>query len=241
MSDDDIIAIPDEETFGVDSIYCAVLDGNLEAGNFPFLEHDIISYKISKRKIDTQIYTDLADVTQASGLSNYKDYTSKNYQQYQYAISPIDDRGIIGTSSLINGTHNFWGWWLSSQDNTKNFLFDMNLNTDTLKINEDFKIYDNYTKFAVTSRGKRAYVSGKISAIPYNISIDGEEYDITLENLYLIRDFINDGLPKFLRNTAGEIFKVSTKSFDYKYQDNIISQPMTISWEFLQIGLGLGE
>jgi len=237
----EIIAIPDEEIFGVDSIFCAILDNNLEAGTYPTLINDIDYYKIQKRKSDALVYTDVANVTHASGLTTYVDYSSKNFQSYVYSISPVDITGIVGFDQTKFGSHNFFGWYLSAIDNSVCYRFDMNLQSDAIKRNEDVKIYDNYTQYAVISTGVRKYLSGKLSTMPYSISISGEDYEIDLETLDLVRDFITNGEQKYLRNTIGEVWKVNTKGFENKFLDNIIENPYNIQFEFIQTNLGLCE
>ena len=235
-TDAEIIAIPDEETFGVDSIFMAQLDNSLEAGTYPTLINDIDYYKIQKRKTSTLVYTDLVEITQASGITQYVDYTSKNFQEYEYSISPVDVTGIVGFSQKMLGTHNFFGWYLSDLNNTVCYKFDMNLQSDSVKRNEDIKIYDNYTEYAVVSTGLRKYLSGKLSTMPYSISISGEEYEINLTTLNSVRDFIMNGDQKYLRNSVGEIWKVQTKGFENKFIDNIIEQPYNVQFEWVQTG-----
>lgn len=240
-TEEEILDIIDEENFGTSSIFCANLDGNLNAGSVNSLSDPIVSYKIYKRKVGDSLYTYLTEVLDGTYVTTYKDYTSKNNQTYEYILSPIDSTGIVEYNNNVYGTHDFFGWFLSDMDNTICYKFDMELNVDDIKRNEDVKIYENYTEMAVLSYGKRKYISSRINTMPYSISIDGESYEVNLDTLETLRDFINDGEPKYLRNTKGEVWKVATKTFSYKYMDKLSEQPYSVSFEFIQVGLGVGE
>jgi len=238
MSDSDILALNSVETFDANTLLLGHMENNLQMGNYTSLTSPINSYNIEKRLVGSQQYNLVQNVTQDSNITSIKDYTCKNKTDYEYAIFPQDISGVIGSSSTQTINSDFFGWFLISQDNTISYKFDMQINTDALQVVEDYKIFDNYTKYAVSSKGKRQYVTGKISTIPYSISTDGLTYVIDVNILNTIEDFIEDTQPKYLKNAAGQIFLVSTHGYSYKYYDEIGEQPYTISFQFEQIGLG---
>ena len=236
-TNDQILAIPDQELLGIDSIWCANYNNNLQAGSYTSLINPIYSYKIQKRKTNISIFSDLTTILASSGITTYKDFSSKNYQEYEYAIYPIDFYGTIGDSVKFKGTHDFFGWFLSDLYNTICYKFDLNIQSDNIVNNEDVKVYDNYTEYAVTSYGKRKYASGKLTTLPYYLSgTDLETYNVDVYNLDQIKAFINNGQKKILRNPLGEIWLVNTKTFSHKYIDSLSEQPYEISFDFLQAG-----
>jgi hypothetical protein len=64
---------------------------------------------------------------------------------------------------------------------------------------------------------------------------NGNDIDMSFSLLKEIEDFVSDGQTKILKSTKGDIWKVKTSDFDYKYMDNIGEQPYTISFKFKEV------
>jgi hypothetical protein len=236
LSDSTILALNSEEGWDNGSLLLAHLNGNTQGGNYTGLDTPIDHYLIEKRKSGDSQYTLVQNVSQSSGINQIKDYTSRNNVEYEYIIIPVDQNGIYGSNSTAKITQNFYGWFLVSQDNSICYKFDMEINTDNIQIVEDFKVFENYTQYAVTNQGRRRYMQGRLTTIPY--SFNGQDYIIDVNVLNDIEAFINNKQPKYLKNTAGQIALVSTHNFSYKYYDQVPSQPYTVSFDFVQIGSG---
>lgn len=236
LTDAQVNAIQTEESFGANTIYLANFESNTQAGNYTSLTKPIYSYLIERRKVGDSKYTILFNIPASYNITQVKDYIARNKQQYEYAIFPVATDGTIGSSSVAYSQLNFFGWFLTNEDGNICYKFDLQNQSDTIQRNEDFTTYDNYTEYAYTSQGKRLYKSGKLVTMPY--VLNGCDITIDKSVLDIIESFINDKSPKYLRNTAGDIWKVMTHNFSYKYMDEIVSQPYTISFDFIQIGNG---
>jgi hypothetical protein len=100
------------------------------------------------------------------------------------------------------------------------------------------KIYDNYTTYPTISFGNKNYRDSGIKTIPYSYNSTSFEYSFSLSLLDELRVFINNGLVKYLKNTKGEIFKIVTYGFSYKYDDNIPDQIYEVSFNWTEVGIG---
>jgi hypothetical protein len=219
--------------FDANTVLLAHLDYSLFAGD-NYVESSAVSYKILKKKTtDTQFKT-VGNVTVSSGVTYMDDYLVENNTEYEYGVYPMDINNNSGNSILTTATQDFFGWILVNESNTIAYKFDLEMDSDNVEIVEDFKIYDNYAIYPYISFGKRNYRKGKLTTMPYSLS--GCDIIINVDTLNEIKAFINDKQPKYLKNTAGEMWKVATSGFSYKYMDRIKSQPYNISFNFTQIG-----
>jgi len=232
LTDDEIKTISDREQWNSNTIFLADFEGNLQAGNYPSLSLPITGYRIKRKKVGELVYKTLGEVSSGS-LTTYQDMSARNKQEYEYAIYPLngDTEGvsIIGVSSL-----DFYGWFLSDLDNTKIFKFDMEIETDNIEVILDMKTYENYSEKPVIGFGKRNYIKGSLKTMPY--SLNGEEISFNLSLLEDLKSFINNKEEKILRNSKGEVWKVITSNFSYKYMDKISGQPFIVSFDFIEVG-----
>jgi hypothetical protein len=230
-----MLALNVAESFSAITVYLGHFDGNIQVGSLTTITSPIYKYIIRRRRIDESQYTFVSEVLASANISYIKDYLTVNHKSYEYIVTPVDINGIMGSSSTATTTQDFFGWVLVDEDNTFAYKFDLENNTGSIQVVEDLKIYDNYTEMAYISQGIRSYRVGNLETMPY--SINGVEIEITVDTLNLIKAFINNKKPKYLKNTSGEIYKVMTSEFNYKFIDQIISQPYKISFKFIQIGV----
>jgi hypothetical protein len=248
LSDSDIIELNTAETFGTQTVFLANFEGNLEAGNYTTVSKPITKWRIRRRRLgdfSNTILDDL-DVTTVT----YTDYLQANRTNYEYQVSPVSDDGTEGAPIISINQSDFFGWYLCSLDNETIYKFDMNIESDSIVLNMDTKLFEGFTEYPVMRKGKRKYRSGGLRTIPYRISVGGlagwyetpygssGEMEINNELLRLVEDFISNGEPKILKNTSGDIFKVQTNGFSYQYMDTISEQPYTISFQWVQVGDG---
>jgi len=229
--DADIISSTTEEIYGVDTLLLANFENTLRAGNYLALSKPIDKWVIKRKKVGEFSVKTLGSVD--STTFEYTDYSQGNKQQYEYQVYPVDIDGTEGLAITTITSSDFYGWFLSDLNNTVVYKFDMEVNSDSIAINIDKKMYENFTKYPVFRTGKRKYHSGGLETIPYELN--GVDINISLELLKLLEDFINNEDTKVLRNSKGEIFYVQTSDFNYKYMDNIAEQPYTISFKFTEV------
>lgn len=99
--------------------------------------------------------------------------------------------------------------------------------------NEIFDVVDNFTKYAYVNIGKRKYRTGNLFTIPY--TLNGDVITINNDTLNIMESFLTDGNVKILRNTVGILVKCKTFNIEYKYKDEIIEQPFTISFDIVEV------
>ncbi len=213
-----------EQPWTFNSIFIANFNDNLYAGNNT-------GWRLKRKLVSDTLFKTIKDFD-FNELS-YIDYQVKNRISYIYAIHSL---AVGGEGLGVEGTANtsFYGWFLF--DENKNFKLDMGfdgIQTGNIQIVEDVHVFDNYTQYPVFSFGERNYRQGDITAIPYRI-VDSQ-YKIDVQVLNEIKAFIGNHKSKWLKNTAGEIFKVMTTNTNYKYQDKLQEQPYTISFNWTEI------
>ena len=215
------------------SVFLADFEGNLEAGNIQSGGEIITGWRIKRKAEDIDLFYTLADLD--TSVISYIDYRPRNNINYTYAIFSVSASGeSLGIEE--SGSIDFFGWFLT--DNTNTYKFDIGwdgLKSSSINTNQDVHLYKNYTKYPVPSFGPRNYRTGSITAIPYT-----GDYEINLTVLDEIREFIDDKEEKWLKNTAGEIFKVITSGFRYKYLDKPTEQPHDITFEYSEVAEGEG-
>lgn len=231
ISNDDIIA-GDFSDWDFNTVLIARFDGSLEAGNLTNSDMPITSWRIYRKKKDDLIYKLLVELPFDPTVASFTDTTVRNKIEYDYEVRPVSE-GTEGNGIKGVGIVDFYGWILSSVDGTKSFTFDMELSTESIQTVTDVKEIENYTQFPVVSKGKLKYKKGSITCMPYEVI--NNNYEITLNILEVLDEFINNSDAKILKNSKGEMFKVATSNFSHKYLDKISSQPYNITFSWTQI------
>lgn len=205
----------------------------LEAGNVQGLSGTLSSIDIQRREGTNLTATDLENISLSS--NTYEDLTAWGNKSYTYTLFPVDDAGQRGSpvvSPYIDT--NFYNYSLTSTDKNIVFIFDLNLQSQAFKNNIDRTEYKTFTKYNTISRGKKDFMSGSITAMcdikDFVIGeVDSRTYIDTL------RDIINDGTTKILKNRAGRAYWVDTFDFQYQYVDDIGQQPFNVTFSFQEI------
>ncbi len=227
-----------EQVWNQNTNFLANYENTLEAGN---ISSSAIGWRIKRKAEDFDLFTILYTYDDIS-LTSYTDYLPRNNINYTYSVYALsnygESLGLEETSSV-----NFYGWILT--DGIVSYKFDMGLNgieTNNINNNKNQHVYENYTQYPVVSFGQQNYKTSSLKTIPYFLSDSISEtslcYEINETVRQTIEDFINNDNEKWLKNTAGEIFKVVTFNFNYKYLDQIQSQPHEISFDWIEVGVG---
>ena len=215
------------------TVFLANFENNLEAGN---VSGTITGWRLKRKASDGSLYITMDDFD--TDVTEYIDNTPRNNIEYSYAIyslnSSLESLGIEDTATV-----SFFGWFLT--DGTNYYKFDMGwdgLSTDSIKSNKNMFLFENYTQYPVASFGIQDYKTSSITTIPYVWNDVDLTYEIDVPLLNELQTFINDGNEKWLKNTAGEIMKVITNNFSYKYLDKQQNQPYEITFEWTEVGVG---
>nr|WP_156736271.1 hypothetical protein [Mycobacterium sp. E3298] len=251
FSDDKFLDLNSEDYFGAGSVFLANFEGNLEAGNYTSLSKTISKWRIRRKRKDKFSSTVLADIPSTSVA--FADYLQANRTEYEYQVSPVAEDGTEGAPVISMCTSDFFGWYLCSLDNETIYKFDMNLESESIALNLDMKLFEGFTKYPVARFGKRKYHSGGLKTIPYRLihqskgltgwyfaPYEADSTELKIDHILLekLEEFITNGEPKILKNTGGDMFKVQTSNFSYQYMDTTTEQPFTISFQFTQVGDG---
>jgi hypothetical protein len=235
ISNTDIVNTTVQVSWGTDTILLAHFDNNLEAGNYTNSNLPITSWRIVRRKFGNLLYDTLAEIAN-DGTTSYVDFKPSSNVNYEYGIQAISD-GTTGNIIVGEMSMSFFGWKIHSQDNLTSFSFDMEIDTDSIQVNTDRHQFNTYSQYPTISRGKQKFLSGRITAMPYEVI--NNDIEVTNNVLESLKEFIENGQPKILKNGSGQTMLCDCFNFNYKYRDKLENngqQPYTISFDFVQIG-----
>lgn len=232
LTNQEVLDIVTEETFGSFTIFLANFEDTLAAGNYASVNDPIVKWKVMRRPVSSFAPILLNEL--GADQTTYVDYTQANHKNYEYQVIPITTTGKEGSPLTSIAQSDFYGWFLTDEDSTKIYKFDMEIESESIALNVDIKLFEGYSQFPIQRTGKRKYRTGGLSTIPY--TYNGASVHFTSDTLREIEAFISDGTTKILKNTSGDLFRVQTSDFSYKYMDNVQVQPYTISFKWTQVG-----
>ena len=219
------------QTWGTDTSFIADYENTLEAGNV-ISSAPITGWRLKRKLSSESIFTTLKDFSKST--LSYIDKTSRNNKSYTYSLFTLSSNGE-GYGLETSATPNFWGWFLIDPTTNTSYKFDAMNQTDSIPVNIDMKVYNNYTQYPTISYGKAKYRTGKLTTMPYNYSDETGDYTIDIDLLNNLKDFINNNNKKVLKNALGEIFYVETYNFSHKFMDETKEQIYTISFDWLEV------
>lgn len=230
LTDEQILSINTNQVWGINTLLLANFENELEAGNLKNNDLPITHWRIKRKLPEELLYKLIAEISYSDIESFYIDYTVKNKVEYEYLVYPVSN-GIEGNPIGGIGMSEFWGWILSDGETTYNF--DLEINSEDIRVIQDMKLFSNFSKYPAFSFGDQEYREGVLTTMPYELN--GNKIDVSLNVLENLRSFINNKQTKILKNPKGEIMNVVTSDFSYKYLDQIGEQPYRISFRFTEV------
>lgn len=218
----------------INTLLLANFNNSLEAGEFDNAGTIVTHWRIYRRKVGESIYTFLTEIPYVADGVDFYDYTAQNGVQYEYEVKATSS-GIEGNGKTGVGSLDFFGWILSDEDEDIVYKFDAEIESGDINVLRDITLYDNYSEKPAFRFGKRNYRQGNLKTMPLMFNVEKHEYEITLDTLESLRDFINKPNIKILKNAKGEIFRCITKDMSYKYIDKVREQPYTVSFDFTEV------
>jgi hypothetical protein len=234
LIDEQIEEIVDKQTWSFSTIFLSDFEDKLDSGNIQNADKPIEKWRIKRKKASDPLYILLAEQDFDETSATYTDRTPKNEVEYDYAVHPVAEDGTEGNPTEGVEFVSFYGWILS--DDTTTYTFDIEIETETVETVDDFKEYENFTEYNVVSFGQRLFDRGGIRTIPG--TINGFTFEQNADFLDTLKAFINNKGIKTLRNSKGKIWQVVTRGYSEKYMDKIAEQPVTVSFNWQQIGAG---
>lgn len=211
--------------------YLSNFEDKLSSGNIRNEDVPITGWRLKRRREDENIFTHLK--TLGVGEVEFQDWTAANKIKHEYAIHALSS-DIEGVGAFGNSNLDFWGWILT--DGVNNYKFDTMLESGEIPTNTNMVVYDNYSRYPKVSFDNRGYKQGSISTMP--LEYNDSQYVFKLTTLNEIECFINNKKKKLLKNTKGEVFWVATSNFRHTYEERVIGEPFTITFDWIEIGDG---
>lgn len=230
------------QIWGVNTILLANFENNLEAGNITNSNLPITHWRIYRKLVTDSLYTLVTTLPFSAFNSTYTDYLIRNAIQYDYLIMTVSN-GVQGIGTGGSGMADIgYGWLLQNTSGSTQFQFSVELNTDNINSVGDVSVIDNYTRYPVVSKGQRRYQKGKITCMLWKISSTGYNGTDSFPqaDLSALEAFINGSEVKYLKNAVGQMWKVETMNFSYKYRDEFLvqnkEQPFLVNFEWCEVG-----
>lgn len=234
IPDEEILNISVEDTYGLNTIFLANFEDNLEMGNIAGVTSPIVQWRIKRRALDAFTPKLVANIDASE--STFTDYLQANQKDYEYLIIPVAQDGTEGVSIATIAKSDFYSWFVCSEDNEQVYKFDLNVESEAIALNLDQKLFETFSVYPVMRTGKRKYRTGGLTTIPF--AMNGNEFVVNNQVLKDTESFLSDGEVKILKNPSGDLFRVKISDISYKYMDGIIGSPFTISFKWTQVGDG---
>lgn len=215
------------------TIFLANFENTLEAGNLTNSDLPITHYRIYRKETGEGLYTFLDEIAFNPDQAIYIDYTAVNGVQYDYGVRSVSS-GTEGQLIQGVGIVDFSGWILQNESGTILYNFDIEIESGNIQTVINMHKYENNTKYPVVAFGNMNYQEGSLQTLP--LSINGNDYEQSIDYLETLRNFINNGEVKILKNSKGSIWKIVTYGYSYKLMDKTIEQYATISFSFTEVG-----
>lgn len=179
------------------------------------------------------------------------DYLVKNNTTYKWYVFPktYDELGISMASAET--TSNWWNWSLTSYEeideshegfyiaeNVWQFHMglDAPLSSSDIIQNIDKTQIKTFSRFPKVSCGDSDYLSGSITCLLGDVNCTTQQYEDNIDLLNAWYDFVSSGKPCILKDIKGQAYLVSISDNTSKYMDDVLEQPVTISFSFIQTG-----
>lgn len=234
-------------SWGVDTLFLANFNHNLNAGNIT-TSSPITKWTIYKQDKNATSLKFICTVD--SSKSNIIDYISPSNGEFRYVVFPETDSILCSpiNSEYINPVWSNLVMYDILESSTQNIYyadtynmwsFNGNISTDAMKQNIDKTIYSGLSRYPKVSVGKRNYINGSVSCSLGSVKqVDGLSSYINdnaeLTNKFM--DFVINGNKKILSDRKGNVLLVDIDKFSNKYDDRIYCQPTTISFDYTEIG-----
>lgn len=201
----------DREEWGFYTRFLARFNKNLLAGNVEFSGNEIAYLRIKRRKIeDLQKWVTLKDIPYSNVLdTEVFDYLASADQEYEYALYPVTDSGIEGSSITSMVKSDFYSTFIVEKDKSFGLLYDLQYG-DVERVNPSQKYEPYGSKYPVIIKnGQINYEQGDmsftiISDATKRLNGKGISKRSEVQFRKSILDFFTNGLPKLMKSHTGD-------------------------------------
>lgn len=227
-SDTDIANINSkvEQEWLVDTYINAMFNSNLQAGNITSLPSPIDSWIIQRKAMGDAKFTTIAIVDDL--VDTYVDKLVKSKQEYTYQMLPKAGDVLGAPLEADPVTTDFKTIILLDPLTNEGYSFCLNMQVDSITVNEDVVESNTKGKYNTTLKGKRRFKSGTIGVIAVSDVLPNGALDQDLAFLDQLEDFITNGDEKILKFPKGMTYRVTTNNMSYNKLDGLDANGNTI-------------
>lgn len=220
------------------TIMMSEFNNTLSAGNIVGMTNPPTKWEIYRKIEGDTVYTKIAELDM--GNLNFYDYTAPLQEECKYriyAVNELERSSELETEEVVVDFHN---WTLISPEEDIVYIFDANIESGEVSTVDDVNIEHNLKrKFPTVTFGDREYTVGSLRAYVGNITLDNERV-YSASFLDDLKKFINNKKTKILKSPNGDVWKVVTHNFNYKYYDEVFhhatrTKPAQIFFEFAEV------
>lgn len=229
----DALSIADVYTWDNHTLGYAEFTNNLNFGSIA-IASAIESWNVVRFCCDSNIPTVIATGLDADTTS-IVDYTAVKPNAYYYRIYPITASAVVADiqSNTIDMCYDFYAFL--DPTTGEGFIFQGNLENQTITLNSPVATYDGFTQYPVKSQSPQGYESSSFAALLGMVTNGSYENDTVAMNDAL-KAFIRNGNEKIMKDRKGNIRRVFTEDATYSIDEKPIELPTMIAFSWTEVG-----
>lgn len=241
---DSVVSNYNEPEWINNTLLLALFNDDINGGNVTNLQENILSWLIYRQELGSSVLEYVTEIP--ADKTDLVDYNVENNKYYKYIIFPTTENTIGVQFSSDDYTYtNWWDWVLlgltqSKVDNlfyvnTKNiWRFELDVQGQPLAQNIDVAERNSNLKYTNWSFGKKNYLTGGLTG--YLGRIDNGEYIDSANMREKFSEFLGNNSLKLLKDRKGNIFLIDIVDSNFKFLDEVESQPLTVTFSFVELG-----
>lgn len=207
MTADSLPGLPD---WNYSTIFNALFQETLKAGNFLFLANELRCVRVKRVESGEHDWLTIKEVPiNAEQDLDFSliDFLARGNQDYRYALVPVKNDGTEGAYNISTVTSNFNGLWVCEQDIGYNALLDLNMSTTLNQVTANVVTIGRRYPY-VNKLGKSNYYTGSFTTT--FIYMSTADCSLEVENgvkyRELVEAFLTNGMPKIIKHMDGRIW-----------------------------------
>lgn len=234
MTPDEIKAVFNSEPiYTPETVFLAKYKKSLHTGNTEDLDSPILLWRVFRKSVDSGVSKFIGEVP--AKTTSIIDYTAQARATYTYDILGVTADKISHPVASAPFKTVFFGMFIIDEITNQVLHLNLNLNSGTLNSNNDVTTHNGFGKYSTVAIGKRDYFNASVKCFGGEKDINGKIVnDLAYqENL---RQFLNNGNVKIIKNSFGNAFRAKTYGGSIQYDDEIGEQPFSVAFNFIEVG-----
>lgn len=230
----DTLSVSDVYTWDTHTLLYAEFSNNLHAGSI-VVPTTIDSWTVVRFCCGSSAPTVIASDLDAA-ITSIIDYTAVKPNSYYYKIYPITATSVLADiqSNTIEMCYDYYAFLDTATG--EGFIFQGNLENQTITINAPVATYDGFTQFPVKSQSQLGYESAPfvgLLGMVSNGSYDGD----TVAMCSALKAFIRNGNEKIMKDRKGNVRRVFTEDATYNIDEKPSELPTMIAFSWTEVGV----